>query len=91
MEVRSPCAAIDVCVVNDYAQDLLDGAAFPPVIAFYDGNVHIACRRFSSPPVWPDKQASITTISTDVRQGTCRDALLYSVSANASHGMCLEQ
>jgi Homeodomain-like domain len=78
-------AGINQQVIDEYAAAWQDGAKFPPIIAFYDGeNYWLAdgFHRCSSA-----KQANVTEIEIDVRQGTRRDAVLYSVGANSSHGL----
>ncbi len=76
---------IDEKVAAEYAEAMKSGAVFPPVIAFDDGNSlwladgfhrHQACKLLGK-----------TAIATDRRHGTQRDAILYSLGANASHGL----
>lgn len=79
-----PRAAIDERVVAEYANELDDGAEFPPVIVFYDGSDYWLADGFHRVDAYV--RASRTTIAADVRQGTRRDAVLFSVGANALHG-----
>lgn len=78
-----PRAAIDHDLVEEYAEAMLAGAQFPPVTIFHDGadhwladgfHRHAACIRLGIP------------VPCDIRQGTRRDAILYSAGANATHG-----
>lgn len=71
--------------VNDYAADMLSGATFPPVVAFYDGADYWLGDGFHR--VEAARKIESETIVADVRQGTARDAVLYGVGANASHGL----
>lgn len=72
-------------VVGDYAELLLEDATFPPVIVFNDGaNYWLAdgFHRFHA-----NKKAGFLDIEAHVIDGTRRDAILYSVGANAQHGL----
>lgn len=72
-------------VVEDYANEMARGAEFPAVIVFYDGADYWLADGYHR------RQAAETLglvdIAADVRQGTRRDAILFSVGANAAHGM----
>ncbi|PSB42040.1 hypothetical protein C7B80_28765 [Cyanosarcina cf. burmensis CCALA 770] len=71
--------------IADYAEAMSEGASFPPVLVFYDGQdywladgfhrIHAACK------------AELTQLAVEVRQGSRREAVLYSVGANANHGL----
>ena len=76
---------IDEDIVMEYAEAMQRGDTFPPVIAFDDGNSlwladgfhrYQACKLLGKP-----------AIATDRREGSQRDAILYSLGANASHGL----
>lgn len=72
-------------VVGDYAELLLEDAKFPPVTVFNDGaNYWLAdgFHRFHA-----NKKAGFLDIEAEVIDGTRRDAILYSVGANAVHGL----
>lgn len=80
-----PRAYLDATTVEDYAERMEAGDQFPPIIVFYDGTDY-----------WPGdgfhrahaaKALGLAEIDADVRQGTQRDAILFSCSANAVHGM----
>lgn len=79
-----PRASIDERVVAEYADALNEGTTFPPVIVFYDGTDHWLADGFHRADA--NARAGRTTIDADVRQGTRRDAILFSVGANAAHG-----
>jgi hypothetical protein len=80
-----PRATLFLDVVEEYANDMAAGAAFPPVVVFHDGTEYWLADGFHR------RQAAevlgLTEIAADVRPGTLRDAILFSVSANAGHGM----
>lgn len=79
-----PRAEISNEIVQDYAQDMLVGARFPPVVVFYDGAAYWLADGFHR--VAAAKVARRDEIDAETRQGTRRDAILYAVGANASHG-----
>lgn len=80
-----PRAEIDPFIVGDYAEAIQNGAQFPPIIAFFDGSEYWLADGFHR--VNACKKAGITEVVADVRQGTRRDAVLFSVGANATHGL----
>lgn len=77
-------AEIDLIVVADYAGRMQEGVTFPPVVVFFDGTDRWLGDGFHR--VNATKAAGLSEIDADVRQGTRRDAILFSVGANASHG-----
>jgi hypothetical protein len=80
-----PRAQIDWVVVSEYAADMEEGATFPPVVVFYDGSDYWLADGFHR--VEAAKSLGLVEIAADIRQGTRRDAVLYSVGANTSHGL----
>lgn len=80
-----PRAAIDFAIVEEYAQALATGATFPPAVVFFDGTDYWLADGFHR--VHAHKTVDLAEIACDVRQGTRRDAILFSVGANAAHGM----
>ncbi len=79
-----PRAILNGNWIEEYAHDMLAGAVFPPVIVFHDGTDYWLADGFHR--VGAAEAAGATEIEADVRQGTVRDAILFSVSANAAHG-----
>lgn len=80
-----PRAEMNLYTVDEYAEALQEGAQFPPVVIFYDGADYWLADGFhrmraAAKLGWID-------FAADVRQGTRRDAVLFSVGANAEHGM----
>jgi hypothetical protein len=59
------------------------GAEFPPVTVFYDGADYWLANGFHR--ITESGSLGLSDIAADVRQGTRRDAVLYSVGANAKH------
>lgn len=78
-------AGTDMSTISEYAEAMKAGAQFPPVIVIYDGADYWLGDGFHRCAA--AKQAELTDIAADVRQGTRRDAVLLSVSANANHGL----
>lgn len=77
-------AALDLDTVSDYADAIHDGAPFPPIVVFFDGDGYWLAdgfHRFAA-----HGKLGRHVVECDVRQGTRRDAILYSVGANATHG-----
>lgn len=84
-EELQPRAAIDRAVLENYVQLLVDGVQFPPVVAFRDGAVLWLADGFHR---WhAHKVIDADGIEADIREGDRRDALLYSLAANATHGL----
>lgn len=78
-------AAIDRTVLENYVQLLVDGVRFPPVAVCRDGKVLWLADGFHR---WhAHKVIDADAIDANVRDGSRRDALLYSLSANATHGL----
>jgi ParB-like nuclease domain. len=71
--------------VSDYAEAVKVGIEFPPVIVFHDGADHWLADGFHR--FHAHKQAGKASIQADVRDGTVRDAILYSLGANCTHGL----
>lgn len=80
-----PRASLNEETTRDYMLDMLDGAQFPPITVFYDGSEYWLADGFHR--VQAALQANIAEIEAQVIQGTRRDAVLHSVSANATHGL----
>lgn len=80
-----PRAGLNQDVLEDYSEAMAKGALFPPVVVFYDGESHWLADGYHR--LEATKRTGVSIITADVRQGTRRDAVLYSVSANAAHGL----
>jgi hypothetical protein len=80
-----PREAIDDAVVAEYAERLIEGDLFPPVTVFYDGTDYWLGDGFHR--VAGHDAAELTDVACEVRQGTRRDAVLFSVGANGQHGL----
>lgn len=71
--------------VDEYAAALADGAAFPPVVVFFDGADHWLADGFHR--VRAHEAAEIPDVLAEVRQGGREDALWFALSANKRHGL----
>ena len=72
-------------VVVDYAQKMAEGAEFPPGVAFFDGKEYWLADGFHRyHAIRTNKRASMVC---RIVNGTVRDAILFSFSANGMHGM----
>lgn len=72
-------------VVDEYAEEIKQGAKFPPVTVFYDGQAYWLADGFHR--VLAHQKAELKEIAVDLQQGTRRDAVLCSVQANGKHGL----
>ena len=78
-------AELNEAVVAEYAEIIRFGGELPPAVVFEDGsNIWLAdgFHRFHA-----HRAAGAMEINCDVRSGTKRDAILFSVGANAVHGL----
>src|SRR3954452_13886573 len=80
-----PRAEISEPLIEEYYLAMKDGAEFPPVVVFHDGADHWLADGFHR--VHARRRTGHGDIPADIRQGTKRDAILHSLSANAAHGL----
>ena len=78
-------AQIDTETVDAYHADMLAGSEFPPVTVFYDGTEHWMADGFHR--LAARQKTKLGIIKADVRQGSRRDAILFSVGANSKNGL----
>lgn len=71
--------------VSDYAEAVKVGIEFPPIVVFFDGADNWLADGFHR--YHSHKQAGKASILADVREGTVRDAILFSLGANGTHGL----
>lgn len=88
-------AGINWETVKEYADAMRDGATFPPIILYHDGDSYWLADGFHRFAAWkqvhtmpgaPGKYDE-SHIRADVRAGTRRDAILHAAGANANHGL----
>lgn len=80
-----PRVAIDQGIVDEYAEKYDSGVDLKPVIVFFDGATYWLADGFHR--YWATRKIGRDVIAVEVHQGTQRDAILYSVGANATHGL----
>lgn len=80
-----PRARLNEETIDDYVQSLHEGAQYPPVTLYYDGKEYWLADGFHR--IKAHEEFGRKHISAEIRTGTRRDAVLYSVGANASHGL----
>ena len=80
-----PRIAVDNEVAREYAHAMMRGDIFPPVVVYAENDQYYLADG------WHRYEASRIvgreTITARVRIGTIRDAVYYSASANATHGL----
>lgn len=74
----------DAETINNYAEAMADGATFPDVTVFTDGERYWLADGFHR--VMAAKQNGKATIPADVRKGTADDAVVFGGTANNKQG-----
>lgn len=78
-------ADINLEIVINYSEALLEGAIFPPVTVFFDGDHYYLADGFHR--YLANEHANSPNIECTVINGTLREAILFSLSANYDHGL----
>jgi hypothetical protein len=84
-ELACRAEGVDAATVEEYAEAMKAGAAFPAVVVFQDGKsswLADGWHRCAAAEL-----AGLTELPADVRQGGRREALLHAAGANAAHGL----
>ena len=76
---------LNAAAVKEYGEAMTEGVHFPPVIVFFDGTDHWLADGFHR--VQASMDIGALSIDAEIRPGNQRDARLYSVGANAAHGL----
>lgn len=76
---------LDSKAIEDYAEDMKAGDAFPAVVVFFDGETYWLADGFHR--LAAALKAGFTHFHCDVKEGTQRDAVLYAIGANKDHGL----
>lgn len=71
--------------VREYAESITEGATFPPVAVFFDGVDYWLADGFHR--YHAHSHVGALDIDAETITGTQRDAVLYSVGVNATHGL----
>lgn len=74
-------------VVSEYAEAMRCGTKFPPITVFFNGTTYYLVDGYHRRNATAD--AGIDDILADVIDGTKREAVLYSLGVNNSHGVRL--
>lgn len=80
-----PRAEIDQATIADYVEAIEGGDTLPPIVVFHDGKHYWLGDGFHR--YHAHKTLGRDTIAAEVHEGMKRDAILYSVGANATHGL----
>lgn len=83
-EVQSR-VSLDENVINEYAEAMKNGDEFPPIDVYRDGDDNYVADGFHR--VKGAIKAGLTEFKAKIKEGTIRDAILHSVSANSTHGL----
>lgn len=78
--------SLDQSIVASFGEDMRTGAVFPPVDVFHDGNKYWLADGFHRFYAARDVK-KLASMKATVHEGSVRDAVLFSVGANASHGV----
>lgn len=78
-------SGLNMFTVDSYAESMKEGVVFPPIVTYYDGAEYWLADGFHR--LAAAERAGHSAIDCEIRQGTRRDAILYSVGANANHGL----
>lgn len=71
--------------IKEYVETIADGADFPPVDVYNDGENLFLADGFHRLEAY--QQAGIDTVEVNLFKGAERDAVLHAVGANATHGL----
>ncbi len=77
--------SMNATTVQNYVDALEEGAEFPPVVAFYDGEVCWLADGFHR--VIAHEKAGLVDVLAEVRDGTREDAVIFAAGANRKHGL----
>lgn len=75
---------LDQHLVGEYAEAMTEGAHFPPIVLFHDGNRHYLADGFHR--FMAAQRLKFADIDADVRPGTKDDALWFALGANKKNG-----
>jgi hypothetical protein len=80
-----PREGLDLATVEKYAEAKKAGAVFEPSVVFYDGKDYWLGRGFHRTAA--DEKNGHKRTYCEIRQGTQRDAILFSLGENHDHGL----
>lgn len=82
-----PRESVSATTVSEYRESMENGDEFPPVVIFRESEGADAFAADGWHRILAAKAMKRGTILADIREGTKRDAILFSVGANATHGL----
>jgi hypothetical protein len=77
--------SINEAAVSEYAEVYMAGGTLPKPVVFFDGTDYILAGGFHR--YHAARQAGLSELVVDLRQGTRREAVLFAVGDNATHGL----
>jgi hypothetical protein len=80
-----PRKTMDLDIQREYTAAWVEGANFPPVTVYFDGETYWLADGFYR--VRSARKAGLDSIWAQVYDGDKRDAMFYAVGANAEHGL----
>lgn len=84
-ETQMRIAGLDESIVDQYAEDMANGASFPAAVVFFDGVDYWLADGFHR--VAACKRLKRKTVDVEIHEGGVRDAKLYAMKANVAHGL----
>lgn len=72
-------------VIEEYAEAMQTGSIFPAIVVFFDGQDYWLADGFHR--LSAAKKIGASNIQADIHLGQQRDAVLYAVGVNATHGL----
>jgi ParB-like chromosome segregation protein Spo0J len=78
-------AEINEQVIAEYTEVIRNGGKMPPVTVFFDGKNNYLADGWHR--YFAHKKAGFADIEADVKKGSRREAIFYSVGANSNHGL----
>lgn len=72
-------------IIDDYSEDMKSGDKFPAIVVFFDGSNYWLADGFHR--IKANIKNGNSSIDCEIKQGTVRDAILYSVKVNSQHGL----
>lgn len=80
-----PRTSVNDSVVSEYAEAMMAGATFPPIVCVWDGVGRFVVDGFHRLHAY--RQAGVLEVEVEQHTGTLREAILMSVGMNAHHGL----
>ncbi|GGR31522.1 ParB/RepB/Spo0J family partition protein [Deinococcus ruber] len=72
-------------VLSDYGDVIQNGGSLPPLVVFFDAQHYWLADGFHRLKAY--KTLNVREVEAEVKEGSKRDAILFAVGANASHGL----